>query len=71
MLVLDLPESDIIQLGPDIRILVRRVHGGRVSLAIDAPRHIQNQRIPMTQEAPLESQSDMPQVVLRRRRAAS
>jgi carbon storage regulator len=45
MLVITTQEGEAIQIGEDVRILVRRVKGGWVRLCIDAPREIPIQRI--------------------------
>jgi carbon storage regulator len=50
MLVITTQEGEAIQIGEDVRILVRRVKGGWVRLCIDAPREVPIQRI----EAPPE-----------------
>jgi carbon storage regulator len=50
MLVITTQEGEAIQIGEEVRILVRRVKGGWVRLCIDAPREIPIQRI----EAPSE-----------------
>lgn len=40
MLVLSREAGQEIQIGPDIRVTVVRVAGGRVTLGIDAPRTV-------------------------------
>lgn len=45
MLVITHQEGEILQIGSDIRILIRRVKGGWVRLCIDAPREVLVQRI--------------------------
>jgi len=45
MLVITTQEGEAIQIGEDVRILVRRVKGGWVRLCIDAPREIPIQRV--------------------------
>lgn len=45
MLVIAQQEGGILQIGPDIRIMIRRVKGGWVRLCIDAPREVLIQRI--------------------------
>jgi hypothetical protein len=39
-------EGDIIEIGPDIRLMIQRVNGGWVKVAIDAPREIAIRRVP-------------------------
>ncbi len=46
MLVITAQEGDAIEVGGDVRILIRRVKGGAVKLCIDAPREIPIQRVP-------------------------
>lgn len=45
MLVITAQEGDAIEVGADVRILIRRVKGGAVKLCIDAPRAIPIQRV--------------------------
>lgn len=77
MLVITHQEGEILQIGPDIRILIRRVKGGWVRLCIDAPREIPIQRIvPADKESrPATAAPQQPppevtpqEVVVRRRR---
>lgn len=46
MLVLTQKEGEILQIGDDIRIHIKRVKGNWVRLAIDAPRDVALLRIP-------------------------
>ena len=46
MLVLTQKEGEILQIGEDIRIHIKRVKGNWVRLCIDAPREVALQRIP-------------------------
>ena len=46
MLVLTQKEGEILQIGDDIRIYIKRVKGNWVRLCIDAPREIPLLRIP-------------------------
>ncbi len=46
MLVLTQKEGEILQIGEDVRIYIKRVKGNWVRLCIDAPREIALQRIP-------------------------
>jgi hypothetical protein len=48
MLVLTQKEGEVLQLGDDIRIYIKRVKGNMVRLCIDAPREIAIVRIPAT-----------------------
>lgn len=79
MLVITHQEGEILQIGPDIRILIRRVKGGWVRLCIDAPREIAIQRVvpaeqdivPAPVPAALAAARGVPlpqEVVVRRRR---
>ena len=47
MLVLTQKEGEILQIGDDIKIYIKRVKGNWVRLAIDAPREISLLRIPV------------------------
>lgn len=46
MLVLTQKEGEILQIGENVRIHIKRVKGNWVRLCIDAPREITLQRIP-------------------------
>jgi carbon storage regulator CsrA len=46
MLVLTQKEGEVLQVGPDVRIYIKRIKGNWVRLCIDAPREVQLQRIP-------------------------
>jgi len=48
MLVLTQKEGEVLQLGDDIRIYIKRVKGNMVRLCIDAPREIPIVRVPST-----------------------
>ena len=48
MLVLTQKEGEVLQLGDDIRIYIKRVKGNMVRLCIDAPREIPIVRVPAT-----------------------
>ena len=54
MLVLTQREGEILQIGEDVRIYIKRIKGGSVRLCIDAPDDVALQRIPSpeTPEAP-------------------
>lgn len=46
MLVLTQKEGEVLQLGDDIRIYIKRVKGNMVRLCIDAPREVAIVRVP-------------------------
>jgi carbon storage regulator len=46
MLVLTQKEGEILQIGDDVRIYIKRVKGNWVRLCIDAPREVALLRIP-------------------------
>ena len=46
MLVLTQKEGEILQVGSDVRIYIKRIKGNWVRLCIDAPREVPLQRIP-------------------------
>jgi len=50
MLVLTQKEGEILQIGDDIKIYIKRVKGNWVRLAIDAPREVALLRIPVEKE---------------------
>ncbi len=54
MLVLTQKEGEILQVGDDVRIYIKRIKGNWVRLCIDAPRHVELKRIP----APRAADSD-------------
>jgi carbon storage regulator CsrA len=45
MLVLTQREGEVLQVGDDIRIYIKRIRGNYVRLCIDAPRDVKLQRI--------------------------
>lgn len=45
MLVITQQEGEILEIGDDVRILIRRVRGGWVRMAIDAPREVSIRRV--------------------------
>ncbi len=47
MLVLTQKEGEVLQIGDDIKIYIKRVKGNWVRLCIDAPREIPLLRIPV------------------------
>jgi len=61
MLVLTQKEGEILQIGDDIRIYIKRVKGNWVRLCIDAPREVALLRIPIEKAgAPPSSGSKPP-----------
>ena len=46
MLVLTHKEGEVLEIGPDIRIHVKRIKGNWVRLCIDAPRDVVLRRLP-------------------------
>ena len=50
MLVLTQKEGEILQVGDDVRIYIKRIKGNWVRLCIDAPRDVRLQRIPAPRE---------------------
>ena len=57
MLVLTQREGEILQIGEDVRIYIKRIRGGSVRLCIDAPDDVALQRIPVP-EAPEAQQQE-------------
>jgi carbon storage regulator len=51
MLVLTQKEGEILQIGDDIKIYIKRVKGNWVRLAIDAPREVPLLRIPVEKDS--------------------
>jgi carbon storage regulator len=63
MLVLSRKENESIDIGPDIRITIVRVNGGKVRVGIEAPSHVQITRSelkPETKEEPANVSGDLP-----------
>lgn len=56
MLVLTQREGEILQVGENVRIYIKRIRGNQVRLCIDAPREVTLLRIPAEQV--LEEQGD-------------
>ncbi len=46
MLVLTHKEGEILEIGPDVRIYIKRIEGNWVRLCIDAPKSVNLRRIP-------------------------
>ncbi len=55
MLVLTQKEGEILQVGDDVRIYIKRIKGNWVRLCIDAPRHVELKRIPAPRVASAEA----------------
>jgi carbon storage regulator len=55
MLVLTQKEGEILQIGDDIRIHIKRVKGNWVRLCIDAPREVRLLRIPVDKAAAVQA----------------
>ncbi len=51
MLVLKLGKGDILQVGDDVRIYVRRLSAGAVRVCVEAPRDVPVARLPALDEA--------------------
>ena len=70
MLVLTQKEGEILQVGDDVRIYIKRIKGNWVRLCIDAPPEVKLHRIPAPQlEGVEESDESNPEVhVVRLRR---
>lgn len=68
MLVLTLPEGEIVQIGLDVRIFISRAQNGRVAIAFDAPRNVEIQRLSPREPATEPQVNGMTDVVMRRRR---
>ncbi|MEE2829236.1 MAG: carbon storage regulator [Myxococcota bacterium] len=59
MLVLTQKEGEVLQIGDDIRIYIKRVKGNMVRLCIDAPREIPLVRVPASKvDRPLQRASE-------------
>ena len=55
VLVLTQKEGEILQVGDDVRIYIKRIKGNWVRLCIDAPRDVSLQRIPAPRDGERES----------------
>ena len=58
MLVLTQKEGEILQVGDDVRIYIKRIKGNWVRLCIDAPRHVELKRIPAPRAAESEVEEE-------------
>jgi carbon storage regulator len=67
MLVLTQREGEILQIGDDVRIYIKRIRGNWVRLCIDAPPEVSLERIPAPvvaeAPAPVRPRSAMPDVI--------
>lgn len=62
MLVINAQEGDIIQIGDDIRILIKRERTNRLSMSVDAPATIKIERLPA--DIPERAMPEVVQAVL-------
>lgn len=58
MLVLTQKEGEILQVGDDVRIYIKRIKGNWVRLCIDAPRHVELRRIPAPARQAAQGEED-------------
>jgi carbon storage regulator len=58
MLVLTQKEGEILQVGDNVRIYIKRIRGNQVRLCIDAPREVTLLRIPAGQQPELEEEDE-------------
>jgi carbon storage regulator len=68
MLVLTQREGEILEIGDDVRIYIKRIKGNWVRLCIDAPPDVSLQRIPAPMLAPADDDQDVQVVRINRRR---
>ncbi len=68
MLVLTQREGEILEIGDDIRIYIKRIKGNWVRLCIDAPSDVSLQRIPAPMIANSEDDEEVQVVRINRRR---
>ena len=67
MLVLTQKEGEILQVGDDVRIYIKRIKGNWVRLCIDAPRNIELKRIPAPRRDEDNEEREQPRFVRMRR----
>ena len=67
MLVLTQKEGEILQVGDDVRIYIKRIKGNWVRLCIDAPRNIELKRIPAPRRQDDQAEKEEPRFVRMRR----
>lgn len=65
MLVLTQKEGEILQVGDDVRIYIKRIKGHWVRLCIDAPADVQLTRIPAPQALPEDAEAEEPLMMAR------
>lgn len=68
MLVLTQREGEILEIGDDVRIYIKRIKGNWVRLCIDAPPEVSLQRIPAPMVAESEDDDEVQVVRINRRR---
>ncbi len=69
MLVLTQKEGEILQVGDDVRIYIKRIRGNWVRLCIDAPREIELKRIPAPSKREERAQDNSRSFVRLRKRS--
>jgi carbon storage regulator len=60
MLVLTQKEGEVLQIGEDIKIYIKRVKGNWVRLCIDAPREVSLLRIPVDKNSGSDKRAERP-----------
>jgi carbon storage regulator len=68
MLVLTQREGEILEVGDNVKIYIKRIKGNWVRLCIDAPPEVSLQRIPAPMIVPSEEDADVQVVRINRRR---
>jgi carbon storage regulator len=68
MLVLTQREGEILEIGDDVRIYIKRIKGNWVRLCIDAPPEVSLQRIPAPMIEGSEEDDEVQVVRINRRR---
>jgi carbon storage regulator len=56
MLVMTHREGEVLEIGPDVRVYIKRVKGNWVRLAIDAPKDVVLKRVRVDREEPVPSE---------------
>ena len=67
LLVLTQKEGEILQVGDDVRIYIKRIKGNWVRLCIDAPRSVELKRIPAPRTREERQEKEEPRFVRLRR----
>lgn len=67
MLVLTQKEGEILQVGDDVRIYIKRIKGNWVRLCIDAPKDVELRRIPAPAKSVDREEGETQFVRMRRR----